>query len=155
MSSMRKKYVRACVCLHISAVPVCFQLCACSHIFRFCLCVSLFIYCIRCVHGVWLCMCAPHDRWRAPSEDLERREEQGTDVFQVEKRQQNLFKVLSKAPLLSLCWSIIEWANVYSQSHSMKTFTNRHALCFLGPSLKLCLINIHFHVSDKYPFSLK
>lgn len=64
-----------------------------------CVCVFLlFVYCRHRAHGERLRMRAKYDRWQAPCEDLERREEQGTDVFQVEKRQQNVFKVLSGAP---------------------------------------------------------
>lgn len=88
--------------MHVSMsllVFVCDRLCHCMLVPRnffilVCLCASLLIYCGHRVYDVR----APHDRWQAPCEGLERSQEQGTDVFQVEKRQQNLFKVLSKAP---------------------------------------------------------
>lgn len=89
-------------CVHVSMsllVFVCDRLCHCMLVPRnffilVCLCASLLIYCGHRVYDVR----APHDRWQVPCEGLERSQEQGTDVFQVEKRQQNLFKVLSKAP---------------------------------------------------------
>lgn len=103
---------------------------------------TLYAWCVTLrVFAIW-------QMARPPVKTYREKGEQGTDVFQVEKRQQNLYKALSKGPLLSLCWSIIEWASVYGQSRSMKTLTNKHALCFLGHWLYLCLINMNFHLSS-------
>ena len=60
---------------------------------RFCLffpfvCLFLCSYTVYTVCMV--CDCAPYDRWQPPCEDLERRAEQGTDVFLAGKRQRNL-----------------------------------------------------------------
>lgn len=129
-----------CSC-HCTFLPRFFFLFVCVCL---CLCYSAHILYTLCA---W-CVTVHHmTDGKPPREDLERSGEQGTDVFQVEKRQQNLYKALSKAPQLSLCWSIIEWASVYSQSRSMKTLTNRQDLCLFG--------SLTVVVFDKYPLSLK
>lgn len=95
-------------------------------------------------HAVDVWLCAVWQMARTPVKTSRDVENRGTDVLWAGKQTEEHRQSLKPLPL-SLCWSIIEWASVYSQSCAMKTWTNRQALCCSGSS----------NVLDKHPLWLK